>query len=135
MRVFRLAVLFFLITGVSYAQGGIDFKELSLDEALSLAKKENKKLFIDTYTATCKPCKKMELEFRNPDLAEYFNENFINVKVNMNGPLANAYNSKYRVTFLPTLFIVTAEGFATLRIEHLISASDLLSFGKQTNQH
>ncbi|MBT8189970.1 MAG: DUF255 domain-containing protein [Saprospiraceae bacterium] len=130
----RFIILFLFLAANAHSQSGVNFKELPLDEALELAKKQNKKIFIDTYTPACKPCKKMDIEFRNKDLANYFNENFINVKVNMNGPLANAYNSKFSVIFLPTLFIVTPEGYTTLRVEHIISAKDLLQFGMQSNK-
>ena len=52
------------------------------DEALELAKKENKLIFLSVGYSTCYWCHVMEREvFSNPEIAEMMNENFINIKI------------------------------------------------------
>ena len=52
------------------------------DEALELAKKENKLIFLSVGYSTCYWCHVMEREvFSNPEIAEMMNKNFINIKI------------------------------------------------------
>jgi len=98
-----------------------------------MAKAQNKSLFIDTYASYCQPCKILAKEFTNPELAAYYNANFLNVRVNMEKERAKAYNLKYQIVFLPTLIFAGPEGHLRMKIDHLVSAKDLLKFGKILN--
>ena len=52
------------------------------DEAVELAKRENKLIFLSVGYSTCYWCHVMEREvFSNPEIAEMMNENFINIKI------------------------------------------------------
>ncbi len=52
------------------------------DEALSLAKKENKPIFLSIGYSACHWCHVMEKEsFQNEEIAEFLNKNFISIKV------------------------------------------------------
>ena len=65
----------------SFAQG-VDFKELTMQEALTLAEKEKKMVFVDFYTTWCGPCKMMSSEvFTREQVGAYFNREFVNLKV------------------------------------------------------
>lgn len=58
MRKFLLFVVaFFMLQMGAFAQ--TNFEELTLEKALEKAKKENKLVFVDTYTSWCMPCKYM----------------------------------------------------------------------------
>ena len=52
------------------------------DEALALAKRENKLIFLSVGYSTCYWCHVMEREvFSNPEIAKMMNEHFINIKI------------------------------------------------------
>ena len=121
----RLIILFLLFNSVAQAQG-INFIETDLESALNLAKEQGKSLFVDTYTRYCEPCKKMDQEFKDPKLAKYFNDNLINVKVNMMSSSAKAYQDKYQIVFLPTFLFIKPDGNVRLKIDNLTSAHELL---------
>ena len=54
---------------------------LTIEEAITLAQKEPKKIFIDVYTVWCGWCKTMDKNtFQNPTIAKYLNENYYSVK-------------------------------------------------------
>ena len=64
-----------------HAHNPVDWYPWS-DEALALAKKENKLIFLSVGYSTCYWCHVMEREvFSNPEIAEMMNENFINIKI------------------------------------------------------
>ena len=129
----RLLTVFFFFSLYADAQRSIGFMELDLESAIQIAKRQNKRIFIDTYASYCKPCKVIQKEFRNPELAEYFNSNFINVKVDMEGPDAKPYSLNYQIVFLPTLLFLNSDGDLQLKIDHLVTAKELLNFARQSN--
>ena len=87
---------------------GIKFFEGSWEEALKKAKKENKIIFLDAYAAWCGPCKLMAKNtFTDEAVGEYFNEHFINFKMDMEknaeGP---RLSRKFALRAYPTLYFV-----------------------------
>src|ERR1700710_7497 len=56
-------------------------KEISWNEILKKAKKDNKYIFIDCYASWCGPCKEMDKEvYTNDTVGNYMNSRFISVK-------------------------------------------------------
>ena len=55
--------------------------EPSLAAAFDKAAKENKMVFVEYFSSTCPHCKKVEPHFSNDTLAQFYNENFINYKL------------------------------------------------------
>ena len=92
---------------------GMDFFHGSFDEALALAEEEEKLVFVDVYTMWCGPCIVMqETVFPLPEVGEYFNEKFVNYKLDMenedqNGP---ELGTRYKVGVVPTYLILDTEG-------------------------
>ena len=52
-------VICLFVQSVSVAQEGVDFRNISLEEALEQAKAEDKSVFVDCYTPWCGPCHRM----------------------------------------------------------------------------
>jgi thioredoxin 1 len=97
---------------VENEQLGIQFKVNSLEEAKKAAKKEKKIIFIDAYASWCGPCKMLDKNtFSDASVGKYFNEKFINFKVDCekhaDGP---EVMKTYGVSAYPTLLWVDAEG-------------------------
>lgn len=93
-----------------FAQG-VSFNKSSWDEILETAQKENKFIFVDAYTTWCGPCKKMSRDiFPQEKVGEVFNENFINVKMDMERGEGVALAEKYEVILYPTLLFLDGTG-------------------------
>lgn len=121
-----------MISMVSMAQSSITFYTGNVEALFAKAKKENKHIFIDTYTSWCKPCKKMNRVFADRSVANYYNNNFINIKVNMDEPMSDdakyiKYN--YQVIFMPTILILDPNGNQRYKVDRVISAEELLKAG------
>lgn len=109
MRIFSL-LLTVLLCAQLPAQG-IDFFHGTWEEALEVAKKEDKPIFVDAYASWCGPCKVMAKNvFPQAEVGEVFNANFISLKIDMEKPEAVGFRSENPVRAYPTLFFFDSEG-------------------------
>lgn len=102
-------------------------KQKSFEVALEEAKKQNKMVFLDVYTTWCGPCKWMdENVFNHPNVAEKFNKQFINYKID--GESFDGINLaiKYGINSYPTYIFVDGDGNALHRIEGMMTPKLLL---------
>lgn len=92
---------------VSANAQGIEFRDHSYQEALEISKAENKPIFMDCYTTWCGPCKWMAANmFTRQDLGDYFNENFICVKFDMEKGEGLQIAEKFKIRAYPTLIFI-----------------------------
>lgn len=126
-KIFLVAVL--LSTINLSAQKAISFLDNAYESAIALAKKEGKDVFVDTYAPWCKPCKKMDRVFRNPNVGELYNDKFINVKINVDRPEGKRIADKFGIAFLPTMLIIDENENVKQRIDGLMSADQLIAIG------
>ena len=76
-------VIFSISTILCFSQG-IEFFHGNWEEVMEKAVNEDKMVFVDAYTTWCGPCKKMSKQvFPDGKVGTYFNDNFINVKMNI----------------------------------------------------
>ena len=81
---FITVLLLFTISFVYSQNEGINFSNINFEEALKKAESENKMIFIDAYASWCGPCKMMDKTiFKDIDVGDFYNENFINLKIDM----------------------------------------------------
>lgn len=114
MRYQALSICFALsllcLSFSSFAQG-IEFYKGSFEEALEQAKVENKLVFVDAYTTWCGPCKRLAKNvFPKPEVGEYYNSNFICVKLDMDKKENFDFRQNYMVTAYPTLLYINGDG-------------------------
>ena len=82
---------------------------MGLKEALEKAKKENKLVFIDAYTAWCQPCVMMGKNvFTLDKVADFYNEHFINLKIDFGKEKELA--EKYAVRGYPAFLFLNGNG-------------------------
>jgi len=95
---------------------GINFFEGSFEEALELAKQEDKMIFVDAYTTWCGPCKRMKKYiFPNKKAGDLYNKYFINMAIDMEKQMGKQFNMTYPVKSYPTLLFINSDGEIVLR--------------------
>ncbi|MCC6724837.1 MAG: thioredoxin fold domain-containing protein [Saprospiraceae bacterium] len=96
----------------------VDFIENpSWTDVLDRASSTDKIIFLDGYTTWCAPCKKMEKEvFTRPEIANFFNQKFINVKYDMELAQGSELKERYGVQAFPTYIFITPTGQEIHRI-------------------
>ena len=94
----------------SYAQG-IEFFKGDYEEAFELAQKTGKLVFVDAYAVWCGPCKQMAATtFKDAKVGDFFNEQFINMKIDMEKGQGLRFRQKYPVSAYPTLMFIDGDG-------------------------
>ena len=90
---------------------GIDFFHGTFAEAQEKAQKENKLIFMDAYAEWCGPCKKMAATvFKDEKVGKFFNDNFVNVKMDMEKGEGPNLSRKFDVSAYPTLLFINGKG-------------------------
>lgn len=90
---------------------GIQFYKGTWNEALTIARKENKIIFLDLSATWCGPCKSLKANtFTSAEVAEYYNANFINVELDGEKGDGAALVRKYEVKGYPTLLFINPNG-------------------------
>ncbi len=111
--------------------GGITFFEGTWAEALKKAEEEDKLVFMDAYAVWCGPCKLLKRNvFSDPNVGAYFNENFINVAMDMERGEGRELARKYGVTAYPTLFFLDPEGAVKKKAVGYRHSEQLLTMAK-----
>ena len=106
-----LTILIALFAFTCVNAEGIDFFEGTWKEALELANKEDKLIFVDAYTTWCGPCKKMARDiFPMKEAGDFYNANFINMKMDMEKGEGRTIRTKYNVSAFPTFLFVNGSG-------------------------
>jgi thiol-disulfide isomerase/thioredoxin len=90
---------------------GIHFFHGTFAEALAKAEQEDKLIFMDAFTTWCGPCKRMAASvFPDEAVGEFYNANFINVKMDMEKGEGPDLSQRYGVRSYPTLLYIGADG-------------------------
>jgi thioredoxin-related protein len=122
-----LFLIILLISSTASSQG-IEFFEGEWKSALEKAKSEEKLLFVDSYATWCGPCKRMaKYVFTDPEVGKFFNENFINLKLDMETPDGRTFDKIYPVSAYPTMFFLDGEGKVVKKVKGGQQVEGLLS--------
>ncbi len=117
LRTTIAVVMLFACAALAQAADGVQFITVtSWQQALDLAKAQNKPIFLDAYTDWCGWCKVMDREtFSDPEVAAVMNAAFVNVKMEMETGEGVDVAMKYRITGFPTFMVFAVDGTPTFR--------------------
>ncbi|WP_166437131.1 thioredoxin family protein [Niastella caeni] len=111
-------------TSKNITRQGIQWEEnSSWEEIKTKALKDNKYIFLDCFTTWCGPCKMMDAQvYSNETVGNYFNQNFISVKVQMDRTknddeqvrrwydAAKSISIQYHIEAYPTFVFLSPNG-------------------------
>jgi thiol:disulfide interchange protein len=125
-------LLISLFSAQTFAEG-IEFDhEITFQAALDKAKKEGKLVFMDCYTSWCGPCKRLAATvFTDSSVGQYFNNNYINVKFDMEKGEGTAIAGRYQITAYPTLLWLDGNGSIKSKVVGGLDVNGLIAAGKK----
>lgn len=122
MRKIFVSILYLI--GMHSQGQGIKFEQpASWQQILTLAKSENKYVFVDCFATWCGPCKYLAKQiFPQPQVGDFMNERFINYSMQMDStvhdveelkllyPEVKVFMKTFNITAFPTLLFFSPEG-------------------------
>jgi len=131
--ILRCSNLFLLLLfAFGTAAQGIEFFRGSWQDALKEARKQDKIIFVDAYAEWCGPCKRMARQvFPNPEVGRFYNQHFINVKMDMEKGEGPAFGKKYPVSAYPTLMYIDYTGEMVQQVRGARQVEGLIRLGKK----
>lgn len=134
--ILSILTLAIICSATSIAQTkNIAFNHVSFKELKEKAAKENKLIFIDAYTSWCGPCKFMsKTVFTNDTVADFYNANFINAKIDMEKGEGIELAKMFDVNCYPTLLYIDSHGNVIHRQSGAMLAPDFIGLGKKSQQ-
>ena len=120
-----------LFTGLAQVNPGINFRTITFDEAIQIAKKEKKPIFLHAYATWCHYCEFMkDSVYTNEKVGEYYNKNFVCIKMDMEKEGANL-NKKLKVQNYPALVFFDYNNAVMMhRVAGQKSIEEFLEVGK-----
>lgn len=118
IKLFTIAAFLIAVVNISFAQesssntsAGMKFEAGTWSEVLTLAKEQNKPIFVDAYADWCGPCKWMMANvFPTEQAGNFYNENFVIYKLDMEKGEGPEFAEKYGVMSYPTYIYFNADG-------------------------
>jgi thiol-disulfide isomerase/thioredoxin len=116
----------------SFSQNrSIQFETKTFEEIKSIAKSQNKLIFLDAYTSWCGPCKFMAKNiFTNDTVADFYNARFINAKIDMEKGEGIELAKKYQVRCYPNLLYINGDGEIVHRVGGMRKTGDFVQLGQ-----
>lgn len=112
----------------------INFTNKEYRQVLALAKKTHKKIFVDAYATWCGPCKQLQkITFKDAKAAAYFNENFINLTIDIEKGEGIDLAKHWKIEALPTLLILDENGKIVADHIGYVDGKGLLEFAKEAS--
>jgi len=110
----------------------IQFFTGTWEEALKKAKDENKLIFLEAYASWCGPCKMMKRKtFTDKAVADFYNQNFINVAVDMEEGEGPVLASRFSVSSYPSLVYIRSDGSAIGKAVGFHKPKEFIDLGKK----
>lgn len=133
-KTFLTLLSVFLILPSAFSQNGIKFTSGTWAEVLEEAKTQKRLIFVDAYTTWCGPCKMMDRNtYTDAGVGLYFNENFVNYKLDMERGEGLNFARTYEVSAYPTLLFINHEGMEIHREMGYRSPLEMMRAGQIAN--
>lgn len=129
----KLSILFaaFILAATSLnAQMKFESK-LTWSQVKAKALKENKMIFFDAFASWCGPCKYLENKvYTDKAVAAYFNQHFINVKIDMEEGEGLKLSKEFNIKAYPTLMFFSPKGKLVHKYIGAMDADEFVALGK-----
>ena len=142
MKIYRNIAfsLIFLFAGIIQGFGQIEFREIVKEEewnaAMEDAREDEKLVFLDIYATWCGPCKYLENNvYTDESLGEYYNDNYINLKMDGESTFGAKMARKYALSAYPTMYFLDSDEELITKIVGVREADPLASIGKAISEN
>jgi len=132
MKKYLYTIAFLSLSIAMLAQtSNINFETGDWESILKKAQAEEKIIFVDAYTTWCGPCKQMAKQvFTDQQVSDYYNEHFINAKIDMEKGEGLLFAKAYDIRAYPTYVFVDGRGNMAHKGLGFMPADKFIAFGE-----
>jgi thiol-disulfide isomerase/thioredoxin len=137
---YLIAALFLMGLMPLQSFGQIKFEEIEKEEqwqaAIQKAESSEKLIFLDIYASWCGPCKYLENNvYTDESLGEYYNDNYVNLKMDGESEFGAQMARKYELSAYPTMYYLDPEEQIITRLVGVREADPLTKIGKAIHEN
>jgi thioredoxin 1 len=115
---------------------GIQFQNGTWNEAIQIARKENKLIFLDIYATWCGPCKQLKKKtFSDAEVGTVYNQNFVNVAFDGEHGDGEMLMKKYGLRSFPSLLFIDGNGKVVTKTGGYHKPKELIELAQKFIKH
>ena len=135
IQFFLISIILSSLSAENIYSQKINFTEIKSEQdwvnVLKKAEKDKKTIFLDIYATWCGPCKKMDNEvFADNSVAEYYNANFINTKIDGESEFGSVLVRDFSLKGYPSMYYIDNDKFIYSVLFGFKPSVLLLEYGK-----
>lgn len=120
-------MLLLLVINRAFAQYNIQFRDITLSQAVELSAKENKPVFFMGFANWCQHCKNMkETVFTDSSVATFYNEHFICIHQDMEEGAGPSLKDRFGVRAFPAFVFLDGTGARIYQVVGELDKKDCL---------
>lgn len=105
------------------------------ESAFQKAKRFNRPVFVDFVQDGCMPCKKLDAKtLSEPEVGKFYNDHFINLKLDVRSPEGKPFGDKAGVKATPTLAFFSPDGDVLFAHEGFLDVQDIIDLGMRVDE-
>lgn len=113
----------------NYGTGSLKIFNGTYKDAIEVAAKSNKRIFLDAYATWCAPCKALDKKtFTDVKVSNYLNENFIVFKFDVEKGEGIELAKKFKIESYPTLLVIDSQQRVVSQTTGYLNAEDFLKW-------
>lgn len=118
-------------TSENYSQQSLKFDDGTIESVLKRSKVEKKPVFLMIYATWCSHCNKMKKEvFNNPDVIQFFKDNYIATWADGETDKGKALKEKYNLKSYPVFVFIDKNGTNLYKLAGEFTAQQLIAEAK-----
>lgn len=118
LALFVAVLLPLFVSGSARGEGeGVQWRDLTLDQAIAEAKEKNTMVLVDVWAGHCHSCGQMDVDvWETPEGGKLF-EGLIPIKIESTSAAGREFSARYPVTGLPAIVFLRGDGTELDRVE------------------
>ncbi len=129
---YSLLLSLFTFIGTALEAQSILFEKGDWEAIKAKAAEEDKMIFAEFYTTWCAPCRKMARNvFSDPAISPFYNQHFINYKINAEEAEGRLLKEQYGVGAYPSFVFIRSDGSSVLSGRGYMNAAPFLEMGEK----
>jgi len=125
-RLFLIGFVLLTLPALAHAEG-VEWQELTVDEALERASEQGTQVMLDVYATWCGPCHRLDAEVFSTEVAAAATSELVNIRIDAEAGEGPQVLERFHVVGYPTVLLLNADGTEIDRVFGFMPAEEFAS--------